>query len=160
MTNHGESDAASDPFNLRRFVDAQQEDYARALGEIRQGRKQSHWMWYIFPQIDGLGSSPTSREFAIKGLEEARAYLGHQVLGPRLLECASALLEFEGRSATDILGFPDDLKLRSCATLFARVSPEGSVFHRVLDRFYQGEPDKRTLALTGLGGACGPASRP
>jgi uncharacterized protein (DUF1810 family) len=102
------------------------------------------------PQIDGLGSSPTSREYALKGLEEARAYLDHPILGPRLLECASALLELEGRSATDILGFPDDLKLRSSATLFASVSPEGSVFHRLLDRFYRGERDGRTLALAGL----------
>jgi uncharacterized protein (DUF1810 family) len=151
MRIQGEPDTASDPFNLRRFVDAQEEDYAQALGEIRRGRKQSHWMWYIFPQFDGLGSSPMSREYAIKSLDEARAYLDHPVLGSRLLECAEALLGIEGRSATDIFGYPDDMKLRSCATLFAGVSPAGSVFHRLLDRLYQGARDGTTLALAGLG---------
>jgi len=143
-------DSGGDPCNLERYVDAQEADYAQALGEIRRGRKQSHWMWYIFPQIDGLGSSPMSRAYSIKSPDEARAYLNHPVLGPRLRECTEAVLSVEGRSATDIFGFPDDLKLLSCATLFAAVSPRGSVFHRLLDRFYQGERDGRTLALAGL----------
>ena len=142
-----QSGAASDPFNLRRFVDAQEEGYAQALGEIRRGRKQSHWMWYVFPQFYGLGSSPMSREYSIKSLDEAAAYLDHPVLGSRLLECGHAALGIEGRSAEDIFGHPDDMKLRSCATLFAGVSPPGSVFHRLLDRFYEGERDERTLAL-------------
>jgi uncharacterized protein (DUF1810 family) len=143
-------EGTGDPYNLTRFVDAQKDDYAEALAEIRRGRKQSHWMWYVFPQFAGLGSSATSREYSIKSLEEARAYLDHPVLGPRLLECAEALLKIKHRSAPDILGFPDDLKLRSCATLFACVSPPGSVFDRLLDKFYQGARDGRTLALAGM----------
>ena len=127
-----------DPHDLDRFVQAQEGDHARALAEVRAGRKRSHWMWYIFPQLDGLGSSATARRYAIKNLAEARAYLGHPVLGPRLVECAEAALGVEGRSAFEIFGSPDDMKLRSCATLFACVSPAGSVFHRLLDRYYQG----------------------
>lgn len=125
-------------------------DYSRALSEIRRGGKRTHWIWYIFPQLDGLGSSPTSEEFSIKSLEEARAYLDHSVLGPRLLECAEALLRIEGRSATEVLGFPDDLKLRSCATLFRCVSPPGSVFDRLIEKYYAGEPDRRTFRLLGM----------
>ena len=104
-------------------------------------------MWYIFPQYDGLGSSPTSRRFAIKSIAEANAYLRHDVLGPRLVECAEALLVIEGRSAHEIFGVPDDAKLRSCVTLFSRVSPAGSLFHRLLDRFFAGETDSKTLDL-------------
>lgn len=136
---------AADPYNLARFLDAQANDYEQALAEIRAGAKQSHWMWFIFPQIDGLGTSPTARFFAIKNFDEARAYLAHPVLGPRLVECAEAALAVEGRSAHEIFGSPDDLKLRSSATLFAQVAPPGSVFHRLLDKFYQGRPDPRTL---------------
>jgi uncharacterized protein (DUF1810 family) len=132
---------------LKRFVDAQEGVYQRALAEIRAGRKRSHWMWFIFPQYDGLGSSPTSRRYAIKSLAEAKAYLEHPVLGPRLVECAEAALGVEGRSATDVFGHPDDLKLRSCATLFARVSAAGSVFGRLLDQYYGGEADPETLRL-------------
>jgi uncharacterized protein (DUF1810 family) len=140
----------ADPHNLDRFVRAQEVDYSRALSEIRRGGKRTHWIWYIFPQLDGLGSSPTSEEFSIKSLEEARAYLDHSVLGPRLLECAEALLRIEGRSATEVLGFPDDLKLRSCATLFRCVSPPGSVFDRLIEKYYAGEPDRRTFRLLGM----------
>jgi uncharacterized protein (DUF1810 family) len=137
----------ADPHDLARFVEAQDRDYAHALAEIRSGRKRSHWMWYVFPQLEGLGASPTSRHFAIKSADEARAYLAHPVLGPRLLECAEALLHVNAGSAHDIFGSPDDFKLRSCATLFASVSQQDSVFHRVLDKYFAGEPDDRTLQL-------------
>jgi uncharacterized protein (DUF1810 family) len=140
---------AEDPFDLNRFVAAQADDYDRALSEIRAGRKRSHWMWYVFPQLDGLGSSSTARFYAIKGRAEARAYLDHPVLGPRLRECAEAAVAVEGRTATEVFGSPDDLKLRSSATLFAAVSPAGSVFERVLARYYDGRPDERTLRLLG-----------
>jgi uncharacterized protein (DUF1810 family) len=136
-----------DPHDLGRFVEAQRGDYARALAEIRSGRKQSHWMWYVFPQLAGLGRSTTAQQFAIRSAAEAAAYLRHPDLGPRLAECAEAALGVEGRSAHEIFGTPDDAKLRSCATLFARVSPAGSVFHRLLDRFFEGRPDARTLEL-------------
>jgi uncharacterized protein (DUF1810 family) len=140
----------ADPHDLARFVQAQEGDYGRALSEIRSGRKRSHWMWYVFPQYDGLGFSSTSRRYAIKSIEEAQAYLGHPVLGPRLVECAEAALGVEGRSAFEIFGSPDDMKLRSCATLFARVSPAGSAFHRLLDKYFQGHADDRTLRLLGI----------
>lgn len=139
----------NDPFDLNRFVLAQRGDYERALQEVQAGRKRTHWMWYIFPQIDGLGSSPTAREYAIKSADEARAYLAHPVLGPRLLACAEAALANEGRSVREIFGSPDDLKLRSSATLFAHVSPADSVFHRLLEKFYPGGLDKETLRLLG-----------
>jgi uncharacterized protein (DUF1810 family) len=151
MSNPTDSPDQDDPYHLSRFVEAQQGDFERALGEVRGGRKRTHWMWYIFPQLDGLAFSSTSKYYAVKGLDEARAYLAHPVLGPRLLECAEAALRVEGRSATEVFGSPDDLKLRSCATLFACVSPPGSVFHRLLDKYYGGEPDQKTLRLLGLG---------
>jgi uncharacterized protein (DUF1810 family) len=140
----------TDPFDLRRFVEAQQHCYEQALGEIRAGDKVSHWMWFVFPQLEGLGSSPTARRYAIKSLAEAEAYLKHPVLGPRLLECAEAALAVEGRSAWAIFGSPDDLKLRSSATLFGLVSPPRSVFHRLVDRYFDGEPDSATLRLLGI----------
>jgi len=132
---------------LNRFVEAQGDVYDAALAEIASRRKRSHWMWFIFPQIDGLGSSPTSRHFAIKSVDEAKTYLAHPLLGPRLLECMRAVLDGPGGSATEIFGSPDDLKLRSCATLFAAVSEPGSVFEQVLTRFFDGVPDARTLEL-------------
>jgi uncharacterized protein (DUF1810 family) len=137
----------SDPYNLGRFIVAQQADFARALDELRQGRKRTHWMWYIFPQLAGLGWSATSRLYAIQSRDEARAYLAHPVLGPRLLECTQAMLRHEGRTARDILGWPDVLKLRSCATLFAAVAPAGSLFEQILARYYDGQPDQATLQL-------------
>jgi uncharacterized protein (DUF1810 family) len=149
MANAKEPGGAGDPHDLDRFVQAQEGDYERALSEIRQSRKRSHWMWYIFPQFDGLGSSPTSRRYAIKSVAEAQAYLAHPVLGPRLRECAEAALGVEGRSAAEVFGSPDDLKLRSCATLFAAVSPAGSVFERLLDKYYQGVRDGKTIRLLG-----------
>jgi len=134
-----------DPFDLKRFVRAQEPDYKRALEEIAAGRKRSHWMWYIFPQFAGLGLSSTSRHYAIGSLDEARAYLAHPILGPRLIECAGATLTVKGRSAHDIFGSPDDMKLRSSVTLFSLVSPENSVFHRVLEKYFEGKGDERTL---------------
>ena len=142
---------AGDPHDLSRFVQAQGDDYPRALAEIRSGRKRSHWMWYVFPQIEGLGFSPTTRRYSIKSLAEAEAYLRHPVLGPRLVECAEAALGVEGRSASEIFGSPDDLKLRSCATLFACVSPAGSVFERLIAKYFQGGRDDKTLDLLGMG---------
>jgi uncharacterized protein (DUF1810 family) len=138
-----------DPRDLNRFVRAQEHDSAPALAEIRSGRKRTHWMWYIFPQLDGLGFSQTARRYAIRSLDEARAYLEHPVLGPRLVACAEAVLAVQGRSAREIFGTPDDLKLRSCATLFAEVSAPGSVFWRVLEVYFGGEADRRTLELLG-----------
>lgn len=144
--------AANDPYNLSRFVEAQAGDYEQALAEIRDGRKRSHWMWYVFPQIEGLGSSPISRRYAIKSLDEARAYLDHPVLGQRLVECAESALSVEGWSASDIFGSPDDMKLKSCATLFAEVTPPDSVFARLLNKFFAGERDSRTLGLAEIQG--------
>ena len=144
-----EASDANDPYNLDRFVRAQDPAYELALSEIERGRKRSHWMWFIFPQIDGLASSSTSKRFAVKGVGEARAYLDHPILGPRLLACAEAVVGVEGRSATEMFGSPDDLKLQSCATLFAHVSPPGSVFDRLIDKFYGGERDRKTLQLLG-----------
>ena len=136
-----------DPHGLRRFVEAQKGGYDRALAEIRAGRKRTHWMWYIFPQIHGLGASPAAKDFAIKSLSEAHAYLEHPILGPRLIECAEAVLAIKGRTAVEIFGSPDDLKLRSCATLFGEASPPGSVFEKVLAKYYQRRPDTETLRL-------------
>jgi len=136
-----------DSFNLPRFLKAQEFEYAQALSEIKAGQKQTHWMWYIFPQIDGLAFSSTSRLYAIKSIEEAHAYLSHPVLGSRLLACAEAVVAVEGRSIAEIFGSPDDLKLRSSATLFAFVSQPGSVFHRIIEKYYQGMQDDRTLDL-------------
>jgi len=139
-----------DPYDLNRFVRAQQEDYERALSEIKKGQKRTHWMWYIFPQIDGLAFSSTSKLYSIKSLAEAKAYLAHPVLGPRLLKCAEAVVAMEGRSAREIFGSPDDLKLRSCATLFACASPPGSVFDQLLEKYYGGARDAKTLQLLGI----------
>jgi uncharacterized protein (DUF1810 family) len=140
----------TDPYDLDRFVQAQEHCYRQALAEIRKGEKVSHWMWYIFPQLEGLGSSPTARRYSIKSLDEAKSYLDHPVLGTRLKECAEAALAVQGRSVWAIFGSPDDLKLRSSATLFALVSPPDSVFHRLLDKYFAGEPDRQTLRLLGI----------
>lgn len=135
----------ADPFDLERFVAAQAPDFDHALAELRSGRKRSHWMWYIFPQLRGLGASSMSRFYGISDLAEARAYLSHPLLGPRLREAAEALLLTEGLSAHEIFGSPDDLKLRSSATLFARASMADSPFERLLSKFFDGEPDPATL---------------
>ncbi|MDZ4847868.1 MAG: DUF1810 domain-containing protein [Pirellulaceae bacterium] len=139
----------NDPFDLNRFLKAQEVIYEDAISELKAGKKRTHWMWYIFPQFDGLGFSSTSRLYAIKSLAEAEAYLCHPVLGARLIECCEAVLHIEGRSAFEIFGSPDDLKLRSCATLFACVSPEGSIFAKLLSQ-YHGERDGETLRLVGI----------
>ena len=147
MADPDASERADESQDWMRFVRAQAETYARALAELRSGRKRTHWMWFVFPQIEGLGMSPTARHFAIRSLAEARALLAHPILGPRLIECSEAVLALEGRTAHEIFGSPDDLKLRSCATLFALVSPPDSVFERVLAKFYGGERDPRTIEL-------------
>ena len=137
----------SDPYNLQRFVDAQRDTFETALAELRAGRKQTHWMWFIFPQLAGLGSSSTARYYAISSVAEARAYLEHPLIGPRLLACIDAILPWaDTRSADEILGAVDALKLRSSLTLFDRVEPQRS-FAEALAGFYGGEPDERTLAL-------------
>ena len=143
-----------DPYNLDRFVQAQAVNYETALAEIKRGRKRSHWMWYVFPQFAGLGSSPMSQRYAITSLEECEAYLRHPLLGPRLRTCSEAVLAIEGRSASDIFGYPDDMKLKSSATLFGCVSPKGSVFDRIIEKYFDGQADAFTLRLVG------PHSRP
>ena len=142
--------AANEPPDLKRFLDAQEGVYEQALSEIREGRKRSHWMWYIFPQYDGLGFSSTSQRYAIKSAAEAMAYLRHPVLGPRLIGCCKAALEIEDRSAYELFGSPDEIKLQSCATLFSAVSPVGSVFEQLLTKFFEGKSDEKTLRLMGL----------
>lgn len=139
----------SDPFNLQRFIEAQQPVYDRALQELRAGRKTSHWIWFILPQLDGLGHSDMAERFGLSGASEARAYLGHELLGPRLEECVRALLQHHDKSALQILGHPDDLKFRSCLTLFAHIAPGHPLFQAALEQFYDGKPDDRTLALLG-----------
>ncbi len=138
---------SDDRYNLHRFIEAQLDDYFTSLAEIREGKKRSHWMWYIFPQYKGLGQSATSQHFAIQSLAEARAYLEHPVLGTRLLECCDALLELEDRTAHHIFGSIDKLKLRSSMTLFAQVSPMNLIFQRVIDKYFRGQPDNATLEL-------------
>ncbi len=142
----------SDPYDLRRFVEAQASSYDAALSELRAGKKSSHWMWYIFPQYDGLGSSETSRRFSIKSDAEARAYLDHPVLGPRLSQCSKVVLDITGRCARDIFGSPDDMKLHSSATLFAQVS-DASIFQEILDKYFGGKPAEKTLSLLDASGA-------
>ena len=133
--------------SLQRFEDAHRQDYETALAEIRRGRKTSHWMWYIFPQLKGLGYSPTAQYYGIENLAEAEAFLAHPVLGPRLREISAALLELESSDALAVMGSPDHFKLRSCMTLFLAADPTAEVFQRVLDKFYNGRPDGRTLGL-------------
>jgi uncharacterized protein (DUF1810 family) len=133
--------------DLQRFVSAQQTDFATALAEIQSGRKRSHWMWYIFPQIQGLGFSETSKFYAIKDRQEAQAYLQHPVLGPRLKEISQVLLNLDSSDATRILGSPDDVKLKSSMTLFAALEGADPVFEQVLDKFFRGEADAKTWQL-------------
>ena len=134
-------------FDLQRFVDAQEGALATVRDELRAGRKRSHWMWFVFPQCRGLGSSAMAQHYGIVSLAEARAYLAHPVLGPRLRECCTLMLAVPGGSAHDILGSPDDLKFRSCLTLFALAAPTEPLFRAALDRFYAGRMDPRTQAL-------------
>jgi len=147
---------SGDHYNLGRFLAAQHCCYARVLEELAAGEKVSHWMWFIFPQLKGLGVSATARRFGLTGIDEARAYLAHPILGPRLRECARALLAIEGRSAHQVFGSPDDLKLRSCLTLFAaaaapETAPDDQVFSAALAQCYGGEPDPLTVQLLARG---------
>src|SRR5512143_368771 len=149
MTHGSDATDRNDPYDLNRFISAQEGIYDRVLAELRGGLKRSHWMWYIFPQIDGLGHSPTTRHYAVKSVEEARRYLGHPVLGARLTECTEAVLAVQGRSVSDIFGYPDDMKLQSSMTLFALVAGWSSVFERVLEKYYQGQLDAKTPQIVG-----------
>jgi uncharacterized protein (DUF1810 family) len=133
-------------YDLQRFVDAQRDVYATALAELRAGHKRTHWMWFVFPQMEGLGGSEMARRYAIRSGDEAAAYLAHPVLGPRLRECASAVAMHGERTIGDIFGHPDDLKFHSCMTLFADVAPDEAVFQACLDRFFDGAPDAATIA--------------
>ncbi|MEZ0352615.1 DUF1810 domain-containing protein [Mycobacterium sp. pR1184] len=139
-------DSADDPFDLTRFVVAQEPVYASVVEELRDGRKRGHWMWFVFPQLRGLGSSPTAVHYGISSMQEARAYLGHEVLGPRLHECTQLVNQVRGRSITEIFGSPDDLKLRSSMTLFALAADDPQDFRTLLDNYYRGEQDALTLA--------------
>jgi uncharacterized protein (DUF1810 family) len=143
--------ATPDPHGLQRFVDAQDDlrTYDTALAELRAGRKRSHWMWFVLPQLAGLGMSSTAEHFGIHGLAEAKAYLAHPVLGPRLLACAAALADLEGHDPVAVLGPVDALKLRSSMTLFARADPDEQVFRQVLEQYYDGTEDPATLSLLG-----------
>jgi uncharacterized protein (DUF1810 family) len=140
---------ASDPYDLQRFVAAQDAGgtYPRAVAELRRGRKDSHWMWFVFPQIAGLGRSPTAQRYAISSLDEATAYLAHPVLGPRLSECATLVAGISGRSAERVFGGTDAMKLRSCMTLFLHAAPGEQVFREVLDLYFGGMPDPATEDL-------------
>lgn len=135
-----------DPYDLQRFVDAQEQVYAQVSVEMRTGRKRTHWMWFVFPQLRGLGFSATAMRYGIASLEEAHAYLAHPVLGPRLLECTRWVLAVEGRTAHEIFGSPDDQKFRSSMTLFAHASPDRPEFANALAKYYGGEQDPLTLA--------------
>jgi uncharacterized protein (DUF1810 family) len=143
----------ADPYRLERFVTAQNEGgtYDAAVDELRAGRKRSHWMWFVFPQIAGLGQSPTSRHFAISSLDEARAYLAHPVLGPRLIDAAQIVAELDGRTADEIFGGIDATKLRSSMTLFAYVDSANPIFGQVLEAYFGGIPDGATERLLGVG---------
>jgi uncharacterized protein (DUF1810 family) len=136
-----------DPFNLSHFITAQDPLMQDVLAQLRTGQKASHWMWFVFPQIRGLGSSATARRYAIASREEAVAYLGHAVLGARLRACTQLALNIQGRSAEQVFGYPDDLKFRSCMTLFAEVGREEPLFRQALQKYFAGEPDSRTLDI-------------
>jgi uncharacterized protein (DUF1810 family) len=135
----------ADPFDLRRFADAQDRVYGTVLTELRAGAKRSHWIWFVFPQLRGLGHSPTAQHYGIASLDEARAYLAHDVLGPRLRECTRLVAAIDGRSVDEIFGWPDNLKVRSSMTLFAHATDDNAEFRAVLDKFYAGEDDPATV---------------
>jgi uncharacterized protein (DUF1810 family) len=143
----GTMNPEDDPYDLKRFLSAQEGVYDRALAELKGGRKRTHWMWYIFPQIDGLGYSPMAKHYSIKNIEEARQYLIHPVIGKRLLECTQAVVAINGRSLSEIFGYPDDLKFKSSMTLFEKIAGPGSVFSSALDKCCHGERDAITLRL-------------
>jgi uncharacterized protein (DUF1810 family) len=137
-------------FDLERFILAQERVYSTVVGELRNGRKASHWMWFIFPQIDGLGFSPTARHYAIRSLEEANEYLAHPILGSRLIECTGLVNNVEGKSLREIFGSPDDMKFHSSVTLFSLIEPRESVFEHALTKYFSGDLDERTLAILGI----------
>ena len=137
--------SANDPYDLQRFIDAQDPVYAEVCAELRNGRKQSHWMWFIFPQLRGLGHSPMADKFGIASRKEAEAYLEHPILGPRLRECSRVVNLVEGRKIHQILGYPDDLKFKSSMSLFASIAPEEHVFKEALEKYFGGELDRLTL---------------
>ena len=141
----------ADAFDLERFVQAQDPVMAEVWRELRAGRKRSHWMWFVFPQLRALGQSATAQHYGIASLAEAEAYMVHRVLGPRLVECTELVLAVEGRSATEVFGRPDDLKLRSSMTLFAAAAPGAGVFAEVIRRYFDGMPDPRTMELLAAG---------
>jgi uncharacterized protein (DUF1810 family) len=141
----------NDPYNLQRFVEAQERVYERACQELSAGHKQSHWMWFIFPQLKGLGHSGMANHYGISSSAEARAYLAHAVLGPRLVHITQIVVDLQGNSAEEIFGYPDDLKFRSCMTLFARTAAATNIFQRALEKYFNNEPDLLTVEL--LGGA-------
>ncbi len=147
MIHTGTTTNSNDSFDLARFTIAQDGIYNQVLSELRDGQKRSHWMWFIFPQIAGLGHSPTAKHYAIKSGQEAKEYLAHPILGRRLTECAAMVLDIEDKTAFEIFGAPDDMKLKSSMTLFAAVSEPESIFNLVLDKFYRGQPDPKTLTL-------------
>jgi len=138
---------ARDPFDLQRFMKAQDPVFEQVRTELRQGQKQSHWMWFIFPQLKGLGNSPTAVEFAISSLQEATAYSHHPILGPRLRECTQLVNLVRGHSISEIFGYPDELKFRSSMTLFARATSANAVFSEALEKYFSGEPDPLTIGL-------------
>lgn len=142
-------DPAGDPFDLKRFVDAQEPVYGDVVDELRAGRKRSHWMWFVFPQLRGLGGSPTAVRYGISSLDEARAYLRHELLGSRLRECTRLVNEVRGRSVSDIFGSPDDLKLCSSMTLFSNATDDNEDFVALLDKYYDGRQDRLTLERLG-----------
>jgi uncharacterized protein (DUF1810 family) len=146
------SENTGDPYELGRFAEAQEPVYARVLEELGNGRKQSHWMWFIFPQLDGLGFSPTAKRYALKNIDAARAYLQHPLLGARLTECSKLVLGVKDRTVSQIFVFPDDLKFRSSMTLFACAAGPGCVFDEVLEKCFGGRRDGRTLELLGYPG--------
>ena len=137
---------SDDPFDLQRFVDAQEPVYERVRTELKNGRKRSHWMWFIFPQITGLGHSAMAQRYAISSLSEAKGYLAHPILGPRLRECTRLVVQVDGKSAYDILGSPDDMKFHSCTTLFARAAPQEQIFLDALEKYFGGAEDQATVA--------------
>ena len=136
---------SSDPFDLERFVEAQGRVYDRVCEELRRGRKQSHWMWFIFPQLKGLGHSPMAQKYGISSLHEAKVYMNHAILGARLRECTDLVLKIEGRSIEQIFGTPDGLKFRSCMTLFAHACAEDQIFRDTLLKYFPGKPDQMTI---------------
>ncbi|MBF9234773.1 DUF1810 domain-containing protein [Microvirga alba] len=141
---------AAQEFDLERFIRAQAPVYDRVIAELEDGKKRTHWIWFIFPQIEGLGHSPMAQKYAIGSLDEARAYLNHPILGPRLIACTDLVLRCEGIPLHAIFGSPDDMKFHSSMTLFALASDAGTVFHSALDRYFEGRMDSKTLAILGL----------